>query len=164
LKGSTDDTRPQYVIAPLTEDDLPAIAWSGSASHLRSVARYLKRPDEVDYLTVRTPDGQILAKGLIDFAHREDAGMIEQVAVHADVQGRGIGTFLLAEMEHRIADRGMTWAVLGVEDDNPRARTLYERLAYEAFDRLHDSWEAERENGELYMHETEVILMRKRVR
>ncbi len=62
--------------------DLSLIAWSGGATHLESVARCLTRvpKGQVEYLAVRTADGQILAKGGIDYNDHPGAGTITQVA------------------------------------------------------------------------------------
>lgn len=150
------------VIGGLTLDEVDDIAWSGSASHLQSIRRKLTTRG-IDYLTVRRSSGEIVAKGMIDYNERSDGGLIEQLATHPDVQGQGIGSFLIAEMERRIGDAGRPYAMLGVEDDNPRARALYERLGYEVFDRVHDSWESTRDDGTTYMYETEVTLLRKRL-
>jgi ribosomal protein S18 acetylase RimI-like enzyme len=150
----------------LTADDLDSLAWSGSAAHVRSVAGKLERvaTGTLEYLVVRTLSGEPVSKGLIDYAQREDAGTIEQLATHPDLQGRGIGTRLLDEAEQRIRRRGCRWAILGVEDDNPRARALYERLRYVAFAREPDSWDAENERGEIFRYETMLTLLRKDVR
>ena len=153
----------ELVVAPLTLEELDLIAWSGSPAHLRSVAGYLAR-DDVDYLTLRNLDGEIVAKGLIDFGTVDDAGKIEQLAVRPELQSRGIGSRLIAEMEQRIAGRGRSFVVMGVEHDNPRARVLYERLGYVAFDEVVDSWEREREDGSVYMYSTNVTQMRKALR
>jgi ribosomal protein S18 acetylase RimI-like enzyme len=40
----------------------------------------------------------------------------------------GICTVLIQTAEQRISARGLPRAELGVEDDNPRARALYEML------------------------------------
>ena len=73
----------------------------------------------------------------------------------------GLGTRLTTEGERRIRQRGLRWAVLGVEDSNPRAKALYERLGYSAWQRQRASWQHEDDHGELQVHETEVTLLRK---
>jgi ribosomal protein S18 acetylase RimI-like enzyme len=145
-------------IDDLVRDDLPLIAWSGSPSHVRNVAGLLDRvpSGEVEYLAVRAPDGFPIAKGCVVYGFREDAGDIEQLATHELLGGRGIATRLIGALEERIRARGVRWAVLGVEDDNPRARALYERLGYTAYGRDSASWETDRG-----MYETELTLLRK---
>ena len=51
--------------------------------------------------------------------------------------------------------------MMGVEDNNPRARTLYERLGYKECGREKASWEEHDVQGRPFMYETEVTLLRK---
>jgi len=154
------------VIDELTADDLARIAWSGSPVHIRSVARKLERVADgsLEYLAARGPDGEPVSKGLIDDASNDDAGTLEQLATRAELMSRGIGTKLIREAERRIRERGKRWAVLSVEDNNPRARSLYERLGYVEYARVPDAWDAVNEQGETFRYETVVPLLRKDVR
>jgi ribosomal protein S18 acetylase RimI-like enzyme len=161
-----EDVRPfdvdAIVVDDLTLDDLDRIGWSGSPEHIKSVAGKLERvvDGSVEYLVARGPGGEPVSKGLIDYAIHTDAGTLEQLVTRPDLMSRGIGTKLMRAAERRIRARGKRWAVLGVEDDNPRARALYERLGYVAYARAHDSWDALNEQGEVFRYETEVTLMR----
>lgn len=121
-------------IRDLTPEDLPACAWSGTATHLASIARALDRAmrGEVEYLAVCSPSGLPVALGGIDYARTPGAGTLWQLAVHGALQSCGIGTILIRAAEHRIRARGLHRAELGVEDSNPRARALYGRLGYAA--------------------------------
>lgn len=71
--------------------DLPFIRWAGSPSHLRSVAKQLARAPagEVEYLAVRAPTGRPIAKGGVDYAVEEGAGMIWQLASEVDGSPEG---------------------------------------------------------------------------
>lgn len=84
-----------------------------------------------------------------------------QLGVHPALRSCGIGTLLIASAEARITARGLTVAELGVEEGNPRARALYERLGYRAYGREPDSWEAETAEGSVERYETVCTLMRK---
>jgi ribosomal protein S18 acetylase RimI-like enzyme len=88
-------------------------------------------------------------------------GTLWQLAVHPALQSCGIGTFLVDAAEQRIRNRGLWQAELGVEENNPRARALYERLGYVAFDRQPDSWDEQAPDGSLRRYETMCTLMRK---
>ena len=55
--------------------------------------------------------------------------------VRAFQQSRGIGTALMSAAEEHVCARGLNAIVLGVEDANPHARRLYERLGYVEFAR-----------------------------
>jgi ribosomal protein S18 acetylase RimI-like enzyme len=151
------------IVDDLTAEDLPALGWSGSAAHLRSVARYLARvpSGEIEYLVVRGADGTPVAKAGIDYAETPGVAEIMQVATHGGLQGLGLGTALIAAAEERIRQRGFAVARIGVEDDNPRARALYERLGYQEVARRADSWEAEAADGSLFIHHTVVTEMDK---
>jgi ribosomal protein S18 acetylase RimI-like enzyme len=125
------------VIDDLTSADLDKLAWSGTAAHVRAVAHVLAQVGggDAEYLVVRALDGTPVAKAAIDYADAPGVGTIMQMATHAELQGLGLGSALIAAAEERIRGRGVTVARLGVEDDNPRARALYERLGYRAVHR-----------------------------
>ncbi|MEU9362947.1 GNAT family N-acetyltransferase [Streptomyces sp. NPDC048301] len=150
-------------VRDLTHADLETCGWAGSDHHLSGVAVQLERADrgEVDYLAVCSATGVPVAKGGVDYMIRLGAGTLWQLAVHPALQSCGIGTLLVEAAERRIRDRGLRQAELGVEDDNPRARALYERLGYVAYDRRPDSWEVQGPDGTLRRHDTMCTLMRK---
>ncbi len=77
------------------------------------------------------------------------------------LQGLGIATMLIGAGEQRVRARGLAFAALGVEDNNPRARRLYERLGYKAAHRQHASWEYEDDAGALRLYETTLTILRK---
>ena len=150
-------------IRDLTPEDLPSCAWSGPATHLASIARALERArgGVVDYLAVCPPSGLPVALGGIDYAKNPGAGTLWQLAVHGALQSCGIGTILIQAAEQRIRARGLHRAELGVEEHNPRARTLYERLGYTAYGREPESWDEEAPDGTITRYDTVLTLMRK---
>jgi ribosomal protein S18 acetylase RimI-like enzyme len=147
----------------LTEGDLSSLAWSGTCLHLFSVRQALARvpAGEVEYLVVRAPGGQPIAKVGIDYAATPGAGTLWQMATTHQLQSRGIGTHLITVAERRIRERGLSVAQLEVEDDNPRARALYERLGYREAGRRSASWEVEDADGNVLLYETELVVLRK---
>jgi ribosomal protein S18 acetylase RimI-like enzyme len=151
------------VIDDLKPDELDALAWSGTASHLRSVAAYLARvpTDEVEYLVARAPDGTPVAKVGIDYLEAPGVGTILQLATHNQLQGLGLASALIAAAEERMRRRGVAIARLGVEDHNPRARALYERLGYRAVGRREASWETEAADGSRSLYTTTLTEMDK---
>ncbi|MER5630386.1 GNAT family N-acetyltransferase [Streptomyces nitrosporeus] len=170
LQGvSTEDDRTDATVTlhvsvrDLRPEDLPACTWSGSATHLHHVERELARAaaGEVDYLAVCTPAGLPVAIGGVDYRACEGAGTLWQLAVLPALQSCGLGTLLARAAEQRIRDRGLHRAELGVEEDNPRARALYERLGYAAYGRAPDAWDEEGPDGTIRRHETMCVLMRK---
>ncbi|MER6046013.1 GNAT family N-acetyltransferase [Streptomyces sp. NPDC001793] len=150
-------------VRDLLPRDLPACTWSGSATHLRQVERELARTaaGEVDYLAVCTPVDLPVAIGGIDYQVSPGAGTLWQLAVLPALQSRGLGTLLVRAAERRIRHRGLRRAELAVEETNPRARALYERLGYVAYGREPDAWDEEGPDGSIRRHETMCVLMRK---
>jgi ribosomal protein S18 acetylase RimI-like enzyme len=153
----------RVVVRDLTEADLDALQWSGTASHLVSVRQQLRRVEsgEVDYLVAAASSGLPIGKAGIDYTKHAGAGTIYQAAVHPAVQSCGIGTLLVGEAEHRIRARGHAYSDLSVENDNPRARALYERLGYVAYGDAPDEWDAEGPAGEIVRYRTMCTLLRK---
>ncbi len=153
-------------VRDLTPDDLPSCTWSGSACHLASVAKALDRAKrgEVDYFAVCPPSGLPVAMGGIDYTLNPGAGTLWQLAVHGALQSCGIGTLLIHAAEQRIRARGLHRAELGVEENNPRARALYERLGYVAYGSKPESWDVDGEDGSVTRYETVCTLMRKELR
>jgi ribosomal protein S18 acetylase RimI-like enzyme len=147
----------------LTMEDLPLLGWSGSSTHIASVGRALDRVEsrEVEYLAVRAPGGEPIAKCGIDYAVRPGSGTMYQIATASEVQGLGIGTHLIVLAEGRMRTRGVHAAELAVEDDNLRARALYERLGYREVGRESASWDREDADGNLALYETELAVLRK---
>jgi ribosomal protein S18 acetylase RimI-like enzyme len=59
---------------------------------------------------------------------------LNAITVAPAFQSRGIGTALINAAELRVAARGFTCLGLAVGIENPRARALYERLGYRAWE------------------------------
>jgi ribosomal protein S18 acetylase RimI-like enzyme len=150
-------------VRDLAARDIAACAWSGSALHLAQLATQLERAGrgEVDYLAVCPPSGLPVAIGGVDYVANPDAGTLWQLAVHPALQSCGLGTILIRGAEERIRARGRRWAVLSVEEINPRARALYERLGYIACGRQPDEWDVQAPDGSVLRYETVCTLMRK---
>jgi len=150
-------------IRDLTHEDLPSCAWSGSASHLAHVATALDRAErgEVDYLAVCPPSGLPVATGGIGYKTTPGVGTLFQFGVHPALRSCGIGTLLIEAAEQRIRARGLHRAELGVEENNPRARALYERLDYVAYGSKPTAWDVDAPDGSITRYETVLTLMRK---
>lgn len=175
LSGTTsiDDARDKFVrngpaalrVDDLNRDDLARIGWSGTERHVQSVAEVLDRVEqgEAEYLAVRGPDGAPISLGAINYWEAPGVGTIFQLSTHPDLQGLGLGTALITQAEERIRRRGLQVARMGVEDDNPRARALYERLGYVPTGRRSVSWEAQRSDGSLFLYETVITELDKQL-
>jgi ribosomal protein S18 acetylase RimI-like enzyme len=155
----------QLAVGDLRADEVAGLAWSGNPAHLRSVAAALQRAAQglEDYLVARAPAGEPVAKLRVDYTSEDDTGVLSQLATMGPLQGLGIATMLIGAGEQRVRARGLAFAALGVEDDNPRARRLYERLGYQASGRQPASWQYEDDNGVLRLYETTLTILRKRL-
>lgn len=152
-------------VGDLIKSDLPDVAWAGGPLHLESIAKALDRAaaGEVEYLAVRAPDGKPISIGGIDYMAHEGAGTLWQLSTRGELQGLGLGTHLIEEAEKRIRERGLDTATIGVEDNNPRARALYERLGYRPVGREQASWPRQRDDGQIEMYETEETILSKKL-
>jgi ribosomal protein S18 acetylase RimI-like enzyme len=150
-------------VRDLGPGDLESCGWAGTATHLAAIARALERArlGEVDYLAACPPSGLPVGLGAIDYAKTSSAGTVWMLEVHPALQSCGIGTVLIHAAERRIRARGLHRAELGVEDINPRARSLYERLGYVAYGSEPDSWDQQAADGTISRYETMLTLMGK---
>ena len=106
-------------------------------------------------------NGVPLAKGGIDFAKEARAGTIWQVATHPQLEGLGLATLLIEELEKRAVRRGVCRLRLAVEIENDRARRLYEHLGYRHIGNSEASWEAEAADGSRFQYAAKLTEMLK---
>ena len=83
------------------------------------------------------------------------------LATHPRLEGLGLATMLIGQLELRAAQRGISTLRLGVEPDNHRALRLYEHLGYLKISESVASWEAERADGSRFLYETTTVEMSK---
>jgi ribosomal protein S18 acetylase RimI-like enzyme len=164
LRASISSGTTELEVASLRPDEIELIAWSGSRTHLENVLRQLRGVEsgEVEYLAVRAA-GLPVAKGGIDFAKEAGAGTLWQLATHPQLQGLGLATRLIRELEARAVRRGLSRVRLAVEVDNARAHRLYEHLGYESIGESEASWEAEAEDGSRFLYTTTLTEMLKAI-
>lgn len=98
-------------------------------------------PAELAGLLARNPQlllveedeaGDLVAAVLGTFDGRR--GRVSRLAVRPDLQGTGLGSRLLAELERRLAQIGCVKVNLQVEADNAEVVGFYERLGYQRHD------------------------------
>jgi Acetyltransferases len=150
-------------VRDLTHADLPRCDWAGVPPHLDYVATALDRAraGEVDYLAVCGPADLPVGIGGVDYTVRPVAGTLWQLVVHPALRSCGIGTLLIGAAEQRIRTRGLHRAELAVEQSNPRARALYQRLGYVARGTALHSWNIANPDGSLARYQTRCIQMSK---
>ena len=125
-------------IRPCKERDLDHFGAFGSPEHVRYCSQqYGRGADALTILVAADENDVPVGKAHLDFEIRalERTAVLIAAAVTPAAQGHGIGTSLIGAAEELVCSRGFAAIVLGVEDSNPRARRLYERLGYEAFAR-----------------------------
>jgi ribosomal protein S18 acetylase RimI-like enzyme len=115
------------------ERDLDRFDTLGSPQHVQYCRRDFARGELVAILVAVDDDDIPVGKVHLDFETKasEDVAVLGAAAVAPSLQGRGIGTRLMAAAEELARERGVGTIELGAEDHNPRARMLYERLGYE---------------------------------
>ena len=133
-------------IVPAAEGDAPLLAQQMSSPE-REHKNYvrLQKEGKATYLVAwedKTPVGHLLIRwdGSLEIprivdrmpmaAKFADYPSFEGIDVRLDRRGRGIGTALIRHAERLVRQRGFEQAVIEVDIDNLRARTLYERLGY----------------------------------
>ena len=91
------------------------------------------RRDELEILVAVDGDNRPVGKLHLDFAAHasERVALLVAAAVAPARQRRGTGTQLMDAAENAVRERGLDTIELGVEDHNPDARRLYERLGYD---------------------------------
>ena len=116
------------------ERDLDHFRALGSQQHVDYCREQYGRGAEALTILVAADENDVpLGKLHLDFESRahERTAVLIAAAVTPAAQGHGIGTALMHAAEELVCSRRFTAIVLGVEDSNPRARRLYERLGYE---------------------------------
>ena len=137
------DARP-IVIRPLADDDearccadimVTSEPWLTLGRTMEQAMRILA-DRELQEVYVAVHDGSVIGFVIL-ILKGAFVGYIRTVAVHADWRSRGLGRRLIGFAEQRIF-RESPNVFLCVSSFNERARTLYERLGYEAIGELRD--------------------------
>ena len=128
-------------VRPATPADVPALEAAmpsrGTAVHAHFLAK--QAAGEVSYLVAYVA-GQPVGSGVLRWgSHRHvPAGHrfsgdpeLSNLGVVPALQGKGIGTALIAAAERLVCRRGQAGVCLSVADDNLGAARLYARLGYE---------------------------------
>jgi ribosomal protein S18 acetylase RimI-like enzyme len=118
------------------ERDLELFGAFGSDQHVQYCREEFGRgPSAVTILVAVDESDAPVGKLHLDFEGRaaDRCAILSAAGVTPELRGRGIGTALMHAAEELVCNRGFHSIVLGVEESNPRARRLYERLGYEPF-------------------------------
>ena len=60
---------------------------------------------------------------------------IKNIAVHENLQGQGIGMFLLQDAIHKAKNKEFKWLIIGTGDASLKQISLYQKAGFEIFDR-----------------------------
>ena len=113
--------------------DLEQFTKLGGPLHVKYCRdEFARGPEALTILVATDADDTPLGKVHLDFEARGREGVVvlHAASVAPGFQGGGIGTELMHAAEALVCERGYGAIVLGVEDSNPDARRLYERLGY----------------------------------
>ncbi len=89
------------------------------------------RRELADQVLVVTPSGSINdAVGFITVSRTGDCGQIGLLAVHPDVQGRGVGSLLMAKAHDWMTEHGVRTVSVVTQPENIPACRLYTRWKY----------------------------------
>jgi ribosomal protein S18 acetylase RimI-like enzyme len=124
-----------------TAADLPAIKAIIGAAYAKYLTRMDKRPAPMfrDY-GPSVEDGTTWVAGspvmaVLTLYPREDHLLVENIAIHPDAQGRGLGRALLGFAEQEPARRGFTRMALVTHEAMTENQAIYGRLGYTEVDR-----------------------------
>ncbi|MFP5517969.1 MAG: N-acetyltransferase family protein [Alphaproteobacteria bacterium] len=157
--GGEDDGHATLVlpvtIRPAREDDLPTLEWYGLHTPHREIitgAFHLQERGDGAMLLADVngfPVGQIC----IDFLRKRPSGRatLWALRVFQPFRRLGLGVRLVRAAERLVVQRGVPFAELGVDRDNPEVLPFYERLGYE---------HCGRERGQFLYHTPEGRLVR----
>lgn len=106
-----------------------------AAGIYRDIERHLReKPDTSQFFVAETADGTragfLHLQSTIDFFTGAANCHVSDIAVAPGLEGRGIGSRLLAFAEAFAKGRGCRFVTLSVFPKNERARALYERHGY----------------------------------
>jgi ribosomal protein S18 acetylase RimI-like enzyme len=140
---TTDSSPLQHLVIRLVRaDDLPRLEWDGAYRHYREVFRAnfddMRRGQRLMWVAELngTLVGQIFCQFLSAdpaFADGQRRAYLYAFRVRTPLQGRGVGSRLLATAESELLQRHFRTAVIAAAKDNPRAREMYERRGYQVF-------------------------------
>lgn len=65
-----------------------------------------------------------------DFAEKGKRAYLFAFRIHKDYQGKGLGSYLLETVIDELTNNGYYELTVGVEDDNIRARYMYEKYGF----------------------------------
>ena len=121
-------------IRQCARQDLPQLEWFGLyTDHRQLIEEAFRRQQGGEVIMlVADLDGFPVGQAWLDLRARatDSVGVIWALRVFPLLRNHGIGTRLLIAAERLLFERSYRWVELTVDQQEPRARRLYERLGY----------------------------------
>ncbi|MGA2533485.1 MAG: ribosomal protein S18-alanine N-acetyltransferase [Candidatus Aminicenantales bacterium] len=130
---SPDDGR--FFIRRMKEDDLPAVrtiealSFSNPWSDSTFLGEIQNTPVSFPLVVVRKPSDKVI--GYIIYWHIREDVQVNNIAVHPDFRGKGIGEALMRHVIEKVRKNGATFMTLEVRLSNAAAVTLYKKLGFD---------------------------------
>ena len=136
----------KYQILPATSNDAPAVSNCVKAAYQHYIERMGQQPGPMldDYAEIVATHSVWVCKneeqliGLLVLIEKPDALLLDNVAVHPDFQGHGIGRKLVALAEAEAKKRGYAAIQLYTHEKMTENIAIYEKRGYVEFDRRHE--------------------------
>lgn len=128
-----DDGR--FFIRRMKEDDLPAVrtiealSFSNPWSDSTFLGEIQNTPVSFPLVVVRKPSDKVI--GYIIYWHIREDVQVNNIAVHPDFRGKGIGEALMRHVIEKVRRNGATFMTLEVRLSNAAAVTLYKKLGFD---------------------------------
>lgn len=122
----------ELIIRPCTREDLRALEWDGAYRDDRILIDTVFKRASAGAMGMLVAEigGTLVGQIWIDFARKPGIAILWALRVVPSWRRHGIGTLLIDAAERSARRAGARATELGIEDDNSRARSLYEGLGY----------------------------------
>jgi GNAT superfamily N-acetyltransferase len=124
----------QLKIRHCARQDLPQLEWFGLyTEHRQLIEDAFRRQQAGEVIMLLADlDGFPVGQAWLDLTTRsaDSVGVIWALRVFPLLRNHGIGSRLMIAAEQLLFEKGYRWSELTVDQHEPRARRLYERLGY----------------------------------
>lgn len=125
----------RFFIRRMKEDDLPAVrtiealSFSNPWSDSTFLGEIQNTPVSFPLVVVQKPLNKVI--GYIIYWHIREDVQVNNIAVHPDFRGNGIGEALMRHVIEKVRKSGATFMTLEVRPSNAAAVTMYKKLGFE---------------------------------
>ncbi len=129
-----------FEIRPATPADVPGISKCVNAAYQHYIERMGKKPgpmlddyaaavrDHFTFVACQQPDG--LVAGLLVLIEQKETLLLDNVAVHPDFQGHGLGKRLMQLAEREAINLGHTSIILYTHELMTENQAIYKKIGY----------------------------------